>query len=182
MTALSTLLFMISTAHVLIGGAVGMAVGAATHSPALALVAGVASHFAMDSIPHLDHPPAPHKNGHLVWTPAIWIFAFVDTGLAAIITFALWYTHFGYPTFSPFLAGALGGVLPDLIDNVPFWNHWFRPLLGFKQFHAFHESTHTFWRRILPMPQEAKLPTWWLWGIVTQLVAAGLSLVYLWKA
>lgn len=164
---------MIATAHVIIGGAVGIATG----NPAAAFVAGLVSHFVMDAIPHLDHPPAPYdKEGNVIWTPAVWAFAFIDSGVAAVLTLYLWVSFFDFPTITPFVVGAFGGYLPDLIDNVPFWKNLIRPLPGFKQFHIFHDKIHQFWQDYFPMPKWAGL------GIVTQLVIGGISLVYLLKA
>lgn len=161
---------MIATAHVIIGGAVGVA----TQNPVAGLLAGVASHFVCDTIPHLDHPPAPrNENDELIWTPNVWAFAIIDSAVAGILTLYLWINYFGYPELTPYVVGAFGGYLPDLIDNVPFWNKYLRPLPGFKQFHAFHEWLHDQWETKFPMPK-------WLWlGIGSQVVAVSLALLYL---
>ncbi len=171
---------MVATAHVLVGGAVGTAVGYATGSPVLALGAGIVTHFICDAIPHVDHPPAPYKGTDLIWTPSIWAFALIDSTLAALIILFFW-LRFPPPHEPYFVFGAIGGYLPDFIDNVPFWKNYIHKLPGFKQFHAFHEATHSFWRKKFPMPREAVWPKWCLLGIVTQLIAISLSLVYLLK-
>jgi hypothetical protein len=165
---------MIATAHMIIGGGIGLAVGLATHNPALALAAGIASHLVCDAIPHMDHPPGiPKKGDDLIWTSTLWIFAFADSGIAWIVTLLLAYYRF-YPhsTEVYFLLGAIGGYLPDFIDNVPFWNG-LRNLPGFKQFHSFHDAIHQFWNKRFPMPQYAVL------GILSQVLVVGLSLFYL---
>jgi hypothetical protein len=168
---------MISIAHVLIGGAVGTAVGVATGSTLAALAAGVVTHLVADSIPHFDSPPGGEldKEGQLKWTPGVYAYAFTDSIVAWLIVLFFWYSFYSFPIITPFIAGAFGGYLPDLIDNVPFWKNIFRPWPGFKQFHAFHEAIHENWEKRFPMP-----PYIWL-GILTQVVAVTLSLWYLLK-
>lgn len=163
---------MIATSHVIIGGAVGVAVGTVTHNPLAALSAGFISHLICDAIPHFDHPDAPRVNGELVWTKAVWLFAFADSLLAFFLTLFIWIYLYNFPQLSPYAWGAFGGYLPDLIDNVPFWKHYLRPLPVFRQFHWFHDSIHK-WENFLPMPR------FWLLGIVTQLALLVPCLIYI---
>ena len=165
---------MISISHVIVGAAVGTAVGVATGSPVVALAAGFASHLVCDLIPHLDHPPAPKDaNDNLIWTPNVYVFAIFDSVIAWLLMAFLWYRYFGYPAFSPFIVGAIGAYLPDFIDNVPFWNKFTRPLPVFKQFHDFHEKIHRVWTKRYPMPRS------WVLGVTTQIIAIGVSVLYL---
>lgn len=165
---------MIATAHVIIGGAVGTAVGLATQNPIAAVAAGVVSHFLCDLIPHLDHPPAlKDKNGDLIWNKSLWIFAFSDSILSAIIVLIVWNMFGEYPALSPFVLGAIGGYLPDFVDNVPFWNKYTRPLPGLKQFHSFHERIHKVWTVRFPMEKYA-----WL-GITTQVFFVSIAILFL---
>jgi hypothetical protein len=164
---------MIATSHMIIGGAVGLAVGSITQNPLVALAAGFVSHLICDTIPHFDHPPAPKVDGELVWTPAVWLFAFADSFIALSVTLFLWYRFFDFPLASAFVMGAIGGYLPDFIDNVPFWKNSIRTLPGFKQFHNLHEWVHSLWTGRYPMPR------FWLLGTLTQLIFVGFSLWYL---
>jgi hypothetical protein len=165
---------MIATAHVIIGGAVGTAVGLVTQNPVTMVAAGVVSHFLCDLTPHLDHPPAlKDKKGDIIWNRAVWIFAFTDSILSLIIVLIVWNKFGEFPASSPFVLGAIGGYLPDFIDNVPFWNKYTRPLPGFKQFHSFHEQIHKVWTTRYPMEQYA-----WL-GITTQVVAVLVAILFL---
>jgi hypothetical protein len=165
---------MIASAHLIIGGAVGTAVGLVTQDPVAAVAAGVISHFLCDLTPHLDHPPASFdKHGDIIWTPSIYIFAFADSLLGAAVVLAIWIIFIGFPAPSPFLFGAIGGYLPDFIDNVPFWNKFTRPLPGLKQFHSFHERIHKVWTTRYPMEQYA-----WL-GIATQIIFVSFSILFL---
>lgn len=166
---------MITLAHVLVGGATAVAVAQVTPNPIVITVVAAASHFVMDAIPHLDVPPAAPRTqeGNIVYTPAIWTQVFLDVLISGILVFALWLYGYGFPDLSPFILGAFGGFLPDLIDNVPFWNKPLRKLPGFKQFHAFHEQIHHFWEKSYPMHK------YYVLGILTQLVAIGGSYWYL---
>lgn len=161
---------MITTAHFVIGGAVGVATG----DPVAALVAGVASHFVADMVPHLDVPPsAVDKDGKLIgMTPYIWTQVLVDGFLALAVTGWLWTSQYSFPELSPFVLGALGGFLPDLVDNVPFWKDKFRSTRFGAIFHMFHEWTHK-WRHRFPMQR------FWLLGLVTQVVAVTIALTLL---
>lgn len=166
---------MIATAHVIIGGATGTAVGLLTQNPVAAIAAGIVSHFVCDLIPHLDHPPTilKDRNGDIIWTPMVWIFAITDSIVAGLVVLGIWHIFVGFPELSPFVFGAIGGYLPDLIDNVPFWNQYTRPLPGLKQFHIFHDAIHAAWQDRFPMEKYA-----WL-GIASQVIFVSLATVFL---
>jgi hypothetical protein len=166
---------MIATSHVIIGGAVGTAVGVATGSLTAALVAGVVSHLVCDLIPHIDHPPAPFIDGELQWTKGVYIFAITDSAIAGLVTLFFWFSFFSFPLITPFIMGAIGGYLPDFVDNVPFWNTKTRQLPGLREFHELHDDIHAIWKPYFPMPKN------WLIGISTQITLAGASLLYLLK-
>ncbi len=159
----------------LVGATTATFVTQASGSPVLGVVAAIASHFVMDMVPHLDVPSdAPRtKDNELIWTPAIWTQVIIDNGLGLAMLIYFWVTQFGFPSATPFILGALGGILPDLIDNVPFWNRQLRRLLFFCRFHTMHEWTHHIWKKRFPMEQYA-----WL-GVVTQMIAVGLTVWYL---
>ncbi|MGE5392337.1 MAG: hypothetical protein ACM3NH_01165 [Candidatus Saccharibacteria bacterium] len=163
---------MIASTHVIVGGAVGIAVGAATHNPIAALAAGFASHLVLDAIPHFDHPDVPKVNDELVWTRAVWIFALADSIFAFLLTLFIWLNFYSFPTLTPYALGALGGYLPDLIDNVPFWKQKLRALPVFREFHAFHQRIHD-WEKFLPMPR------FWFLGTVTQIALVVPALIYI---
>lgn len=165
---------MITFSHVLIGGAIGVA----TQNPYIGFCAGVASHFVADMIPHLDVPPSAPRDGNnkLIMTPAIWTQVWVDGILAILVATYFWRTRFGFPELSPFVWGAFGGFFPDLIDNVPFWNRIFQATKFGHWFHYWHEKTHEFWEDRFPMHK------YYILGVVTQLVAVGISVFYLLNA
>ena len=159
---------MIATSHVIIGGAVGVAVGTITKNPALALGAGIVSHFLCDMIPHLDAPfRLEYENGQYdrpIWNKKLLFWAIVDSLTAFFLTLFLWNKYFDLAFFSPFAWGALGGYLPDLLDNFPIWYKQIRTLPGFKQFHQIHLAVHNVWRFKYLMPD------YWILGAATQII------------
>lgn len=162
---------MITTAHLIVGAAVGVAMG----NPYASFVAGVASHFVLDSIPHYDVSPDALRNNadSIIFTPKLWAQVWID-GIFGLALFSYWWgLHDGYSLVSPIAWGAFGGFLPDLIDNVPFWNKNFRSTRFGRSFHRWHEFTHTIWQSRFPMRRFGTL------GILTQMVAIGISIWYL---
>ena len=164
---------MIATSHVIIGGAVG----AATHNPIAGLFAGIVSHLFADMLPHLDAPFKLHyENGQydrVIWSKKLLAFATFDSLLAFFLTLFFWNKYFGLEFYSPFAWGALGGYLPDLLDNFPLWSMQIRTLPGFKQFHKIHLAAHDVWRFRYLMPQH------WLLGSVTQIALVIPALIYI---
>jgi hypothetical protein len=166
---------MIATSHVIIGGTAALIVGTVTQNPVAAFAVGIVSHLICDTIPHIDHPDAPKIGKDIVFTKKVIIFALADSLLAFFLTLYMWTTYFNFPDLTqPYIWGALGGYLPDFIDNVPLWRFRIRTLPGFKQFHKLHESVHDLWRdTYFPMPE------YWLLGSVTQVIAVGASVWYI---
>jgi len=158
---------MIATSHVIIGGAVGIAVGTVTQNPAVALAAGIASHLICDAIPHLDTPfRMEFKDGYVdqpIWNKKLYIWAITDSLVAFLLTLFLWQRYFDFYFFAPFAWGTLGGYLPDLLDNFPLWSIQIRQFPGLKQFHALHLDIHNLWQFKFPMPDN------WPLGTATQI-------------
>lgn len=166
---------MIATTHLLVGGAVGVAVGHVTQNPVLALAAGFSTHIICDAIPHIDHPWHEIGQGKIVWTPAVWTFAIADSLIGLIIIFLLWRELYGFPALSSFIWGAMGGYLPDFISNVPFWSDYSAKLPILKQWYYIHNWVHDLWQERFP-PQNIRP-----FGTLIQLFLIILSLWYLLK-
>ena len=152
---------MMVTAHV----AVGAAVGVATGNPLLGLAAGIASHFVCDMVPHFDAGSfmAPGKEIYGV-REYVWAVADIVVSTGFIVIMA---RHSSNP--AALVAGGIGGALPDITFNTPFWSEWTREIPGFKWLHhRIHENMH--WTA--PAPD-------WLAGTITQLVAIGGALWFL---
>lgn len=122
---------MIATTHIIIGSALGSNI----NTPWLALVAGMASHYLLDSIPHLDY-------GHLCKKP-IPFSTWVSIGLDLTISLILIILFMSTPNHEPNLIwGAIGSILPDIIDNNPLWLRYTRRWPITKQHWQFHELVH----------------------------------------
>jgi hypothetical protein len=132
---------MISTGHLLIGGAVGVALSlkvAPGLAAPLALGCGVLSHHLLDLIPHTDaetfwpegQAPVPRKG---------LVIVVLETLLGLVVTATLFVEQ--HRTL-PFLAGAVGGMLPDLLDGVPLWQQRFRRTRVGGWWHHWHLRLH----------------------------------------
>ena len=123
---------MLITAHALTGAFIGKEVG----YPPLAFLLGLLSHFALDVIPHCDGPDdKPGKSNGMPKSTGQYFFVLADVIVLAILFGFLNKQH--EVTYG-FVWGAVGGIFPDCIDNVPFWSHQLRKLPRIKQFHQFH--------------------------------------------
>lgn len=119
---------MLFSAHVIPAGYVGEMIG----NPFLAFLAGIVIHFILDSVPHYDTT----DRGKFTLRQWALILADVTIGLY-IILFVL------KPDFnikSPFLWGALGGILPDMLEFTPILNKAYRKMKWGAVVHRFHEK------------------------------------------
>ena len=151
---------------------VGAAVGATTNQPVLALGLGIISHHLLDALPHVDSFAKTEAEKE-VFTTGKYIFAAVE-GLAGVAFLTYIVAQTGGTLFdisSPVAWGALGGVTPDLFDNVPFWSKKFQATRFGERYHAFHDSFHT-----TLFLKETK---WWPFGLVIQVLLIWLSIVIL---
>lgn len=140
----------------------------ATKNPYLGFAAGLISHHVMDIIPHSDSGSlgANAKNIFkkenrigLIWAVSD---AVVGVGLFVFILLK-------FNCQSAVLWGTIGAVLPDLIDNSPFWSVKLRQIVPFNYYHKFHEKYHF---------TISNKNYFWL-GILTQLILVFLSLFFL---
>ena len=153
---------MIGTGHLLVGGAIGAA--AATQLPPpvavpVALGCGILSHHLLDLIPHTDAAtfwPGPRQR--LPWSVSLLVAFEILLGLSLTGFFC-----FSLHTTLAFVAGALGGILPDLLDEVPLWQERFRGTALGSVWHRWHTRLHC-----------ADMANSWLTGVVIDaLVVAG---------
>ena len=147
---------MLFSVHATAAGAVGEYV----RNPILAFLLGIIIHFILDSIPHYDTT----DDGKL--TPRQ--LAFVGIDFIIFVLLLIFVIKPGFSWLSPFWWGAFGGVLPDLLDNVPFWQKAFRRTKFGKKFHHFHEKIQSI--KIGPMP-----------GILIQILFLAISVYFLIK-
>src|SRR5262249_18827216 len=132
---------MIETGHLLIGGAVGVGTGLILPSPVAgpaALGLGILSHHLLDLVPHTDAAtfwPDPRK-------PIPWLICaivFLEITLGLTVTGVLYMSQH---TTIPFILGAAGGMLPDLLDEVPLWQERFRRTSWGAVWHNWHMRLH----------------------------------------
>lgn len=129
---------MILAPHMMVGGIIGDLVD----NIPLALLIGIISHFVFDAIPHLETSTFKsyfgRKEGDKL-VKAEMIFEVFEIIIGLILIYFFWKNHqYQWPIFF----GALGAILPDLIDNVPFWSWKLRKYPIFKQTHWLHENLH----------------------------------------
>jgi hypothetical protein len=155
---------MLITPHILVGTAIGAAVG----DPVVGFALGVTSHYVLDVIPHVDsgtwhyYEPFIGKNMDVR-----------DFTLGILDAVAAFFSLLALSSFSPImasapLAGAFGGLLPDLVMLaglfIPALTKW----KGLAWYYKFQDKFHY-----------TVKPHQWLLGIVTQVIAIGLAVWYL---
>lgn len=133
---------------------------------AAAFLVGAVSHFLLDRVPHYDPPMAPGtaKDGVLK-NPMFQRFvaiALADFVLALAVTAALVGRLPGLPAW-PMLAGAAGGILPDLLFGL--YRLTAHPWLA--AFNRVHEANHF---------DPRKIPVTIVSGMATQLITFALML------
>ncbi len=151
---------MIAAPHMIVGAILGSLI----QNFPLAFLAGLASHFIFDAIPHLEFSIfwPPERQGKLQLTKGEYIFIFFDVLIGILLV--LWIFCSRVENWS-ILAGAFGAILPDLIDNVPFWSPRLRKVAGFRQFHQFHNFCHS------------KLSVkYWIFGLPIYIIVIGIAI------
>ncbi len=170
---------MLTVTHVTVGAALGTVLAASGVSPIIAFVAGLTSHYVLDAIPHWERVYRPHDEpdfeitqGVAYWPKFILLQAVVDVVLGFVIlatAVAVYASETSTVVFV--LATAIGAALPDILDNVPFWNKKLRKLPLFAQEYALHVRAH-----ISPKRQK-QFPSWL--GLWTQILLVAASVVVL---
>lgn len=149
------------TAHI----SVACAVGVATKSPTLGFFAGFLSHHIIDAIPHSDAGSLGSNIYNALQNKAL-KYIIIDVAAAAIIFFLIWNKN-GFSSIV--FWSAVGGALPDVIDNSPYWSQYTRKVFPTNYYHRFHETVHY---TILSQKY------FWV-GIATQLVLIAVSSYYI---
>lgn len=140
-----------------------------TGDPVLAFVSGLASHFVLDALPHIEttYYRKPSKSGQIPNKMECWEYweSAVEILLAAVLLYV-----FANKVNNGIIIwlGGLGGILLDLFDNVPWWNEWFRSRKWFVWLHYFHNGIHF----------DLKKKQLWL-GYIPPLIVLTFSLLWL---
>jgi hypothetical protein len=146
---------MILSTHAIVGGAIASLMPG---HPVLAFVTGIASHFAIDAIPHWDYPlrsisarPGAGSAMVLNWS------LFRDLGLIMLdacvgLGIALWL--YASPVgATAVLLGALGAMLPDPLQIA----HKIYPREPLRSLQRFHSWVHTKRRLSWPLGVSSRL-------------------------
>jgi hypothetical protein len=152
----------LSTAHLFLGGALGALL---KRRPA-ALAAGVVSHHLADCILHTDTGTYRTDDSD---APR---YTLTETAVATLdLALGLALLHRatrGHPDCGVIFAGALAGITPDLIDNLPVIAPRFRATQFGRRYHAMHNRLHRTAR-----PEE------WRLGVLTQIAVVLLGVAVL---
>ncbi|MCX6806899.1 MAG: hypothetical protein NT135_02150 [Candidatus Berkelbacteria bacterium] len=146
---------MLATPHILVGATI-----ASTNlDPSISLPICFLSHFILDAIPHLESSTflAKYRSKEDELSQKEITYAILDCVLGAIIVLFL------YLKFNNIMLvyGAFFALLPDIIDNVPYW-YGIRKLPVFKQLHQLHDFVH-----------HNLSEKYWYIGLATQLALFG---------
>jgi len=144
---------MLITPHLLAGAAIGSLF---SQMPAVVIIA-LLSHYSLDYLPHLDQ-------GSLNFSERKkYFWAGIDFLAGLMILGCLFWQHrLGQATI---YWGAAVAILPDLLDNLPFFSDWLHHYWPFGLIFRFHE-----WL------QEPGKRYQFTWGIISQLLVVGISL------
>ena len=120
---------MLIASHSLVSGYVGEKLG----NPFLAFLVGIMLHFILDAIPHYDTT----DKGKMTLRQILLI---VVDGLIGFWIVCLYCSKMGL-NYS-FIAGVIGGLLPDIFDNSPLWSKKFRNTKHGHKLHQLHQAMH----------------------------------------
>ncbi len=145
---------MLLASHAIIGAASGSLSGGVATS----FVIGTISHFAIDAIPHYDTT----DNGKYTLRQILLIAIDAAIGIS-VLFFLLNQTH---KSNIYLLWGALGGIFPDLVFNLPIIKNVAEKLPVLKNIALFHQKIQS--RNLNPIP-----------GILVQLLIITLGAVFI---
>jgi hypothetical protein len=116
---------------------VGAFIGKEIDYPPLAFLFGIISHILLDAIPHADGPddkPGQKETDPISFAQYALVAVDIAVGLIVFI-----YLNSEEELSSSAIWGAIGSILPDALDNVPFYSGKLRSIFSpMKLFHQFH--------------------------------------------
>lgn len=120
---------MLIASHMLVAGYVGERIG----DPVLAFFVGIIIHFLLDLVPHYDTT----DDGKFTFRQ---ISLLVIDGIIGLVI--VYQVLLGNNFNASYIAGAIGGLVPDILDNSPFWKKAFRRTIFGKKLHLLHKLVH----------------------------------------
>ncbi|KKT28463.1 hypothetical protein A3G55_01285 [Candidatus Giovannonibacteria bacterium RIFCSPLOWO2_12_FULL_44_25] len=169
---------MLFTTHSLVGAALGSATG----NPYAGFLGGFLSHHLMDALPHFDQGSFRVRERRALYLGDInfeentigtfgardWAMLFIDW-LVSLILFAIIFISSPPEQWGLIIIGALGGILPDVVDSSPLWSIKLREKIpSMSKYNDFHGFFH--WT----VPAKK-----WPLGMLTQILLIAASLWYL---
>lgn len=155
---------MVITPHLLAGSAVAVAL---TDNWFWAFLIGIAVHFILDAIPHVDPGTffnIPENVGKS-WPLWIYLYAVSEFIIIWAVVIILFQNN---PNFAVIMAGGIGGIAIDILDNNPFRSLRTLPII--KQIHYLHDKIH------FNISRDK-----WYWGTFSQIIVITFSLWFLLK-
>lgn len=137
--------------HAVVGGAVAAIFPS---HPIIAFVAGFASHFILDAIPHWDYKLlSKYSNPDSIKTGMDFYFLLdllrvgSDAFIGFILLFIFWNTDL-ITLWQVVLLGAIGGMLPDFLQFV-YMRFPHQPMIAVQKFHNFMHAEYRLDKRPL---------------------------------
>ncbi|HUP26260.1 MAG TPA: hypothetical protein VM124_01275 [Candidatus Limnocylindrales bacterium] len=157
---------MLVTSHILAGAALGTLFSNRPGGVVIGFGVGVLSHYILDAVPHWERLFGPHYNNTLSKNHHDWPRHILVQGAMDLLVGVVLLRYFAFQANRPLAQaifwGGIGGALPDIIDNAPFWSHMTKNLPFLKITMRVHRRVH------IPVTKQLKLPKYT--GLLTQLV------------
>jgi hypothetical protein len=168
---------MTTTPHILAGAALASLLP--THSVSmkvLGFTVGFASHYILDAVPHWERLYGALYNDELPtdysqWPKNVTVQGLVDVLIGSALFLVILFTVIPGPSKICVLLGGLGAVLPDLMDNLPWWSERTKQLPIWRYFRKLHDWSH------MSYDLQRKLPS--SIGLFTQIAVIVVALLVL---
>jgi len=176
-TCASELSNMTTIPHILTGAAVASLLPTgSTSMKVLGFALGMASHYVLDAIPHWERLYGAHYNDELPesyakWPKHITTQALAEGFIGCAALFAILVIAMPGPSKTVVFLGALGAVLPDLMDSIPPWSERTRGFPIWHYLRRLHDWSH------LDYDLQRKLPS--SMGLISQIAVIITALLVL---
>ena len=119
---------------------VGLLIGTVVPNPVLSFFLAWLSHYILDFIPHSDVGYFKDRGENWLKNKRVIAWVFLDV-ILSIIVFGLVIAKRGFGFI--LLAGYIGSLVPDILDNSPFWSEAIRKIPAVKwEYERVHNYFH----------------------------------------